>query len=67
MKLRKAKLIPLKGNAKVFKVESFNDDVLCWRNSEICTSNCTAWRIDNNVIMCMALPTDKRVAQIITE
>lgn len=67
MELRDAKLIPTKASDKIFKIETNGIDILCWRSCEICTSDCAAWRIENNVLMCLALPTDKRVAQIITE
>ena len=65
MELRKAKLIPTINNNKVFRVKVDEADLICWRtDAEICTSDCAAWRTDDGLLMCMALPTDKRVAQI---
>jgi hypothetical protein len=65
MQLRKAKLIPTHTNDKIFKVEVDEADLVCWRTgTEVCTSDCAAWRTDAGLLMCMALPTDKRVAQI---
>ena len=65
MQLRKANLSPLKDNEKIFKAYANNSEILCWRNAEICTSDCAAWRVDAGLLMCQALSTDKRVAQII--
>jgi len=68
MQLRNAKLIPTKSSGKIFKIETNDVDVRCWRDcGEVCSSDCAAWRIENNVLMCLALPTDKRVAQVTTE
>jgi hypothetical protein len=65
MQLRKAELIPTTNNKKVFRVKVDEANLICWRSdSEICTSDCAAWRTDAGLLMCMALPTDKRVAQI---
>jgi hypothetical protein len=67
MELRKVNLSPLKENDKLFKAYAFNSEILCWRDSEICTSECAAWRVHGAILNCMALPTnDQRIAQIIT-
>jgi hypothetical protein len=64
MNLKEVELIPLKGNDKIFSVNVNKDDMFCWNQDDLCTSNCAAWRINDNVLMCMALPTDQRVGQI---
>lgn len=71
MILRKAKLESLSTTeGGLFSVEV--EDVaplLCWRDTKDekpCTSDCAAWRIEDNVLKCMALPSDKRVVAIIT-
>jgi hypothetical protein len=64
MELRKVKLIPTTNNKTVLRVKMGEANLLCWRNCEICTSDCAAWRTDAGLLMCMALPTDKRVASI---
>ncbi len=67
MDLREAKLIQTKNNDRIFKIDTNDVDIYCWRDNKICRSNCAAWRLTGKVLNCMALPTDKRVAHIITE
>jgi hypothetical protein len=69
MQLRLVKLIPNPTNDKIKEVRAVGGEgrLVCWRQDKLCKSNCAAWRIHDNTLICIALQNDNRIAQITQE